>query len=135
MDVKGREGLEGKAEEEGQQADRLRVARLQSKATIPWAFASAAERNSTAKVTNPIAATGLDAIRINPSEVGYYLRTAELLEQERDHASARALIELGMNHFDEPPLELCESLQRNYAILNLSDRPQMRGCVKIIDIR
>lgn len=76
---------------------------------------------------------GLDAIRSNPQEIGYYMRTGELLENEHDYRSAITLLELGLNHFEDPPVILCSQLERYYTIAKPPNRPRMRECVKFVE--
>jgi len=54
---------------------------------------------------------GFEAINRNPQEVGYYLRTAELLEKEKDYERARSVLEQGLDNFEEPPITICDKLQ------------------------
>ena len=76
---------------------------------------------------------GLRAIGSDPKEIGYYLRTAELLEEKNDPESAMHVLEFGFYHFDGAPLDVCQMLQGYYE--GRSDRPSIaNGCLKIIEI-
>lgn len=75
---------------------------------------------------------GVKRIQDCPSEIGYYVKTADLLEKEGDYESAALLIELGLDFitFIDVPVVLCERLQRYYK--KLDNRPELgEGCEKI----
>lgn len=60
---------------------------------------------------------GLELIKLCPIEVGYYIKTADILEQDRDYESAATLIELGLDilpPYETLPMSLCERLLRYY---------------------
>jgi hypothetical protein len=59
---------------------------------------------------------GLKCIKRCPTEAGYYIKTADLLEADRDYESAATLIEMGLDIIrQEPPSPpLCERLKRYY---------------------
>ncbi|GET25516.1 hypothetical protein [Prolixibacter sp. NT017] len=76
--------------------------------------------------------TGMKCILKCPKEIGYYIKTCEMLEKENDIESAATLIELGMDFIkiSPPPTQLCEKLQRYYD--KLPDRPKLnKDCIKI----
>jgi hypothetical protein len=68
---------------------------------------------------------GLEYIKKCPKEVGYYIRTCDILEKEKDYESAATLIELGLDfiQISPPPQPLCERLQRYYK--HLDKRPKL----------
>ena len=62
---------------------------------------------------------GLKHIENNPKEVGYYMKTADILADDRDYESAASLIEMGLDFIkkDPPPLPLSERLKGYYSHL------------------
>lgn len=60
--------------------------------------------------------TGINCIKLCPKEIGYYIKTCDILEKEKDYESAATLIELGLDFIkiSPPPSPLCERLQRYY---------------------
>jgi uncharacterized protein YacL (UPF0231 family) len=77
---------------------------------------------------------GLEAIRREPTEAGFYLKTAELLERENNYREARSVLESGLEHFEEIPLAICARLQEYNNRLGQENR-QYSGCPKIIPIK
>ncbi len=78
---------------------------------------------------------GLSIIATCPKEVGYYVRTADLLEEERDYNAAATLIEYGLDFIeaDAVPPPLCERLIRYYE--HLVGRPRLDvECNKYYDL-
>ncbi len=75
---------------------------------------------------------GLEKIQDCPSEIGFYVKTADLLEKEGDYESAASLIELGLDFitFTKVPVVLCERLQRYYK--KLDNRPELGECCEKI---
>ena len=76
--------------------------------------------------------TGLKCIKLCPKEIGYYIKTCDILEREKDFESAATLIELGLDFIkiSPPPTQLCERRKRYYDIL--PNRPRLDDeCNKI----
>jgi len=79
--------------------------------------------------------TGLKAIQYNPREVGYYLKTTDYLEKEKDYRSAALLIEMGLDYIKQSPIPppLCKKLKSYYKYLE--DRPKITDdCETFIEI-
>jgi hypothetical protein len=75
---------------------------------------------------------GLSRIEKCPREVGYYLKTCDLLEDDHDYESAALILELGLDiiRISPPPPPVCERLQRYYK--HLPNRPELsKYCDKI----
>lgn len=77
---------------------------------------------------------GLEAIRLCPSQEGYYIKTADLLEKEKDYHSAAILLIMGLDFIqkDPPPIDFCDRLRRysNY-VPNIPTLNE--DCIKIHD--
>lgn len=79
--------------------------------------------------------TGLKAIQNNPTEVGFYIATADYLEKEKDYESAALLIEIGLDYIKQTPIPppLCKKLKFYYR--NLKNRPRITDdCETFIEI-
>uniref|UniRef100_UPI003217A275 hypothetical protein n=1 Tax=uncultured Draconibacterium sp. TaxID=1573823 RepID=UPI003217A275 len=69
--------------------------------------------------------TGLEAIKDDPNEIGYYIVTTDYLEKEKDYNSAALLIEMGLDFIKKSPIPrpLCDKLRRYYKYLE--NRPEI----------
>ena len=69
--------------------------------------------------------TGLEQIILCPSEVGYYIKTADLLAADRDFESATTLIEFGLDFIEQEPIPepLCQRLRMYYE--HVRNRPNL----------
>ena len=77
---------------------------------------------------------GLECIERNPREESYYLRTADLLENENDKHAAMILLECSLDFVDGAPIAICHRLQRYYEELKPEKRPVLRDCEKIMEL-
>lgn len=106
--------------------------------SIPAIVAETPQEQKNPKGNKPVIIDtwerGLEAIKKNPTEIGYYLTTADLLEKEQEYYAAMILLESGLDYFPEPPLPICERLQLYYEKLDLENRPSVSKCKKIIRI-
>lgn len=77
--------------------------------------------------------SGLVKINKCPTNIGYYLKTCDFLEKEKDYESAAFLLEVGLDFIDykeDIPVPICQRLQKYYKILK--NKPSLNeNCLKV----
>jgi hypothetical protein len=100
----------------GGQVNDVREYRLQTVVKTMSAITAKGEGHSPENRRIETWRQGLGAISRHPSEVGYYVKTADLLIKLNDYEAAATLIELGLDilDLDPPPDPLCIKLKWLY---------------------